>query len=217
MFRQTWYLSAKWPLQGSAVSSLNCRTIHIGVADNEYNLEAFCSLLSHRLQRNPVQWGPWRSGLLCGVSILPLNRSQQPQQPWFTEHNTVQLRISHIRLINLNRRHMFIARTGVKCWLNINSGLWWSQLLSVVYWNGDRSNESDAEKLEISPKSDVYSYRRVHKRASCSDEALCSGCGALTCNIQTSTLVKPSRPLLNSSNFPEHCQCRFRSVLLSAE
>jgi hypothetical protein len=34
--------------------------------------------------------------------------------------------------------------------------------LAVVYCNAYCSDESDAEKLEISTKTDVYSYRRVH-------------------------------------------------------
>jgi uncharacterized membrane protein len=61
-------------------------------------------------------------------------------------------------------------------------------------------------------KTNDYSYRRVHRYASCSAGALYSGCGALMCNIQMSTLVKTFWTLLNSSNFPECCQCRFISV-----
>jgi hypothetical protein len=74
----------------------------------------------------------------------------------------------------------------------------------VAYCNANFLDESDAGKLDTSAKTDVYSFRRVHRHASCS-------AGALMCNIQTSTVVKTSWTLLNISNFPEHCQCTFRS------
>ena len=86
--------------------------------------------------------------------------------------------------------YVFIAHPGVEYWSNTTSTNWWSQLLSVAYCNANFSDESDAKKLEISAKTDVYNFRRVHRRVSCSDGALCSGCGALMCNIQTSTFVK---------------------------
>jgi hypothetical protein len=87
----------------------------------------------------------------------------------------------------------------------------------VANYNTNCSDKSEAEKLEISVKTNVYSYRRVHRRASSSAEALCNGSGALMCNKQMSTLVKTSWTLVNSSNFQEHCQHSFRSVLLSAQ
>jgi hypothetical protein len=87
----------------------------------------------------------------------------------------------------------------------------------VAYCNANFLDEIDAEKLETSVKTDVHSFRRVHGRASCSAGALCSVCGALMCNIQTSAIVKSSWTFLNCSNFPEHSQCTFRSVLLSAQ
>jgi hypothetical protein len=62
----------------------------------------------------------------------------------------------------------------------------------VAYYNANFSDESDDEKLEISTKTDVHSFRRVHRHASCSAGAMYSGCGALMCNIQMSTLVKTS-------------------------
>jgi hypothetical protein len=62
----------------------------------------------------------------------------------------------------------------------------------VVYCNANFLEESDAEKLETAVKTDVHSFRRVRRHASCSAGALCSRCGALMCNIQMSTFVKSS-------------------------
>jgi hypothetical protein len=73
--------------------------------------------------------------------------------------------------------------------------------------------QTDAEKLEISVITDVYSYRRVHRRASCSAGALCHGYGALTWNILPSTLMKNSWTLLNISTFPQHSQHSFRTFI----
>jgi len=54
----------------------------------------------------------------------------------------------------------------------------------VLYpYNSDKTN---AEKLEIPTKLDVYSYRRAHRPASLSARAICRGCGVVTCNIQPS-------------------------------
>jgi hypothetical protein len=41
-------------------------------------------------------------------------------------------------------------------------------------------------KNQIPTKIDVYSYRRTHRRASCSVGVICKGCGVVTCNIQPS-------------------------------
>jgi len=51
----------------------------------------------------------------------------------------------------------------------------------ILYpYNSDKTN---AQKLEISTKLDVYSYRRAHRHASCSAGVICRGCGVVTCNI----------------------------------
>ena len=135
----------------------------------------------------------------------------------------MQLRISLIWLMNAERRLICLSLALESTIGRIStvdyetSTIWWSQPLLVAYCNANCSDESDAEKLQISAKTDVYSYKTAHRRASSSAGTLCSGCRALMCNIQTSTCVKTSWTLMNSSNFPEHWQCRFRPVLLSAQ
>jgi hypothetical protein len=41
------------------------------------------------------------------------------------------------------------------------------------------SNKTNAHKLEISTKIDVYSYRRAHRCASYSARVICRGCGVV--------------------------------------
>jgi hypothetical protein len=87
----------------------------------------------------------------------------------------------------------------------------------VVYCNAYCSGKGDAEKLEITANTNVYRYRRVHIRAFCGVGVLCRGCcEALMCNIQTSTLVKTSWALLNSSIFQSTDSVDL-DVLLSAQ
>lgn len=38
------------------------------------------------------------------------------------------------------------------------------------------SDKTDAQKLELSTKIDVYSYRRAHRGASCGAGLICRGC-----------------------------------------
>jgi hypothetical protein len=49
-----------------------------------------------------------------------------------------------------------------------------------------KSDKTNAKKLEISIKIDVYSYRRPHRHTSCSAGVICRGCGVVTCNTQPS-------------------------------
>jgi hypothetical protein len=54
----------------------------------------------------------------------------------------------------------------------------------VMYpYNSDKTN---AQKLEISIKIDVYSHRRAHRCASCSVGELWRGCEVVTCETQQS-------------------------------
>jgi hypothetical protein len=59
------------------------------------------------------------------------------------------------------------------------------------------SDKTDAQKLELTTKIDVYSYRRVHRGASCAG-LICRGC-EVTGNTAVS-LLKASWALLNSWN-----------------
>jgi len=55
---------------------------------------------------------------------------------------------------------------------------------SLLYpYNSDKTN---VQKSETSIKIDVYSYRKAHKRASCSAGVICRGCGVVTCNTKPS-------------------------------
>jgi hypothetical protein len=104
----------------------------------------------------------------------------------------------------LQASYVFMARTGVESRSNIKRSMrrvltddlnrcrWRTVTLSV-------RTKVMLKKLEISAKTEVQIYWRMHRRASSSAGAFCSGCGALMCNLQTSTLVKTFWPLLNSS------------------
>jgi len=48
------------------------------------------------------------------------------------------------------------------------------------------SYKSNAKKSEIPTNIDVYSYRRVHRRASYSAGVIYRGCEVVTCNTQPS-------------------------------
>jgi hypothetical protein len=48
------------------------------------------------------------------------------------------------------------------------------------------SDKTNAQKLEISTKINVYSYRRAHRLASHSAGIIHTGCGVVTCNTQPS-------------------------------
>jgi len=53
----------------------------------------------------------------------------------------------------------------------------------TVPHNSDKTN---AQKLEISTKTNVYSYSMAQRHASCSAGVIRRGCGLVTCNIQLS-------------------------------
>ena len=100
---------------------------------------------------------------------------------------------------------------------NNNTGLWnknSSERLSVAYCTPYISEKCKAQKSEILTNIDVYSYRRAHKRASCSGGVICRGYGVITCNTQPSVYLK----ILGTPEFLEFIQLSdrsFRSVLLS--
>ena len=79
----------------------------------------------------------------------------------------------------LKYQHCPMKRTLVTSW-KVDSGI-------MYPYNSDKTN---ALKLEISRKIDVYSYRRAHKHASCSAGVICRGCGVVTCNMQPSIYWK---------------------------
>jgi hypothetical protein len=94
----------------------------------------------------------------------------------------------------------------------------WAERLSVAY----STHKTNALKLEISTKINVYSYGRPHRHASCSAEVICRGCGVVTCNTQPSTYQKHlGHPQIAGILYNRHtvaldlfcCHCRRRSYL----
>jgi len=69
-------------------------------------------------------------------------------------------------------------------------------------WPSKRFSVAYTQKLEISTKIDVYSYRWAHRRACCSSGTLCRDRGALMCNIQSWNLVKMTWKPLTSGILP---------------
>ena len=55
---------------------------------------------------------------------------------------------------------------------------------------------------------DVHSYRRAHRRASCSAGVICMGCGAVTCNRQLSIYSQ----FLGTPEYLEFIQLSHRSI-----
>ena len=88
------------------------------------------------------------------------------------------------------------ARSGVLCELKYqhwpikqklfrdHKGCQWRTGLHIL------SEKCNAQKSEILTNIEDYSYRRVHKRASCSAWVICRGCGVITCNTQPSVYLK---------------------------
>ena len=119
----------------------------------------------------------------------------------------------------LTPRALIIARSWVLCGLKyqhwpVKQTLSWPEWLSVAYWYIYISEKCNAQKSEILTNIDVYSYRWVNKRATCSAWVICSGCGVITCNTQLSVYLK----ILGTPEFLEFIQLShhsFRSVLLS--
>jgi len=155
------------------------------------SLVEFCSLLFEILQCFGKLHDPWRSGFLCVARMDSphlLNPSKYPD----SYVDTQQLCSSFSE--KCRSRHslpwLSPALQFTVGW-NINTDLWSKLKLltrkvvsGVLYpYNSDKTN---AQKLEISTKIDVYSYRRTHRHASCSAGVLCRGCGVVTCNIQPS-------------------------------
>jgi hypothetical protein len=206
------------PQLGRAVSPLNMakdRTTHRGVANSVSHLEAFFSPLSQVLLMIYTRQVPWRPGLVCGLRITPPPPLKPLQKPWF--------RRQHFWTVHLCSRHSIVClslalESSVACISTVSYGTstnWWAERFSVAYCNAYCSDETNIQKLEISMKINVYSYRWAHRRVSSSYGALFRGCGAVMCNTQPSNILKMLWATLKSRNFTQHSHRSFRSVLFS--
>jgi len=78
-------------------------------------------------------------------------------------------------------------------------------------------DKCNAQKLEITTNINVYSYRRAHRRASCSAGVICRDCGVVICNTQPSIYFFLAPPntwnsyschIVASDLFCSHCRGR---------
>jgi len=157
-----------------------------------WSLEEFCSLLSDKMWWLAMLQDPWRSGFLWDARMHPLLTPKPFHKPLIYKMTHSKCTFCPSCLIWFRHWYLclYLALGLIVSW-NINTGLWSKHSLftrkvvgGVLYpYNSDKTN---AQKSEICTKIDVYSYRRAHRRASCSAGVICRGCGVVTCNTQRS-------------------------------
>ena len=176
---------------GRAVSLLNSRTATIVVANSVSN---FGGILFTGIQLFTVvcfQLYPWRSGFHTGDKLYPLHLLNP-----FT-YEDIYTSLSKCAFLHddllCSDTTCFVYRTfWSSLWAELSKLAYgtkilsWPEWLSVAYCTPYISEKCNAQKSEILTNINVYSYRRVHKRASCSAWVICRGCEVITCKTQPS-------------------------------
>jgi hypothetical protein len=154
----------------------------------------------------PVQWVTFPP-YPVPPTITPLKRQQILEV-----HTSTSLQSKHISLcpLHCSRQWVGFGLNVTVCYATTTSLR--SGRLPVAYCNAYFSTQTENE---TSMKIDVFSYRRAHRRASCSSGSLCGCFGAIMCDTQLSNVLKTSWTPYNTRNFTQHWHCTVRSVLFS--
>jgi hypothetical protein len=140
----------------------------------------------------------WYSKRTLNISVPLCSQNVSPpppkplQKPWFMCRHIANCAVlsasSMVRDTALFLYFLFWSRLWfeISTLVYITKCICWPLRLSVAYCTHMIQTKLTLKKSEISRKIDVYSYSMAHRHASCSVGVICSGCGVVTFNIQSS-------------------------------
>ena len=138
-------------------------------------LLCFAKLLDH-----------WSSGFLCGARWMH-STSPTPTLIYTLTHGNLSQLTNTVQ----DTACLFFHSHWSPLWVEISTlafetnTFFMRNVFSGVLYPYS-SDKTDAQKLDISTKINVWSCRRPHRHASCSAGVLCGGCRAVTSNTQPS-------------------------------